>query len=86
MVVILDEQENPQEKYQASLNVQQNIDILGAKYSRIIILAEVKDNIEAYMQNSTNNKLLVRFREIKVFKNEIRLRFMKKLMGKLVYV
>ncbi|OMJ92994.1 hypothetical protein SteCoe_4072 [Stentor coeruleus] len=51
---------SPEEKYQVSLNVQQNIDILATEYSRIINLSEVKDNIEAYMQNSTNNKLLVK--------------------------
>ncbi|OMJ66742.1 hypothetical protein SteCoe_36319 [Stentor coeruleus] len=49
-----------QERYQVSLAVQQNIDILGTEYNQTVTLPNVKAALALYMQNSTNNKVLIR--------------------------
>lgn len=54
------ERKNSAEKYEASLKVQENIDILSKEYSKIIALEEIKDAIEPYMKNATNNKILIK--------------------------
>lgn len=49
-----------QDRYQVSLSVQQNIDILGTDYNQTVTLPNVKTALISYMQNSTNNKVLIR--------------------------
>ncbi|OMJ73463.1 hypothetical protein SteCoe_27826 [Stentor coeruleus] len=54
------ERKNSKEKYETSLRIQENIDIFEKEYSKVITLEEVKDAIEPYMKNATNNKILIK--------------------------
>jgi hypothetical protein len=49
-----------EKKLEASMSVQQNIDVLGTEYGQTVSLGNVKAALALYLQNATNNKVLIR--------------------------
>lgn len=49
-----------EKKLEASMSVQQNIDVLSTEYGQTVSLGNVKTALASYLQNATNNKVLIR--------------------------